>query len=493
LRKLTNEEFVARAKDIHGEKYKYDRCKYEHSLKKVEIFCPRHGYFEIKPSNHINNRQGCWHCGNESTGAKQRKPVDSVLKSILSKPNSDSYDFSLVKDFRNDRSEPVTVVCSVHGPYERTVRDILRSKYFGCKKCKIADDTFTKEVFVEKSSQAHGNYYSYEKVNYTKSHDPVIVTCPRHGDFDVAPYIHINGGGFCPSCTNGVSSYEIELAEYIKKEALHLEIKTTYRKMKGVWEIDILAESVGLAIEFDGLYWHSSAFKKDNYHLNKTNRVAEAGFRLLHIFEDEWRDNKEICKSMVLNALGATKRKIHARMCEPREVSPQEASKFLEDSHIQGNCASRHRYGLYRGGELVSIMTFGGNRICLGSRSKESEFELLRFCNSKFTTVVGGASKLFAHFRLAHNPLKVTSYCDKRWGTGRLYHALGFKRLKDTPPNYFYVRGGQRFGRFGFRKDILVAKGHDPKKTERQIMAELGYNRIYDCGSMKFEWKRQQA
>ena len=73
-----------------------------------------------------------------------------------------------------------------------------------------------------------------------------------------------------------------------------------------------------------------------------------------------------------------------------------------------------------------------------------------------------------------------------------LYHALGFKRLKDTPPNYFYTKGNKRLGRFGFRKSVLVAKGYDPNKTERQIMAELGYDRIYDCGNMKFEWKRQE-
>jgi hypothetical protein len=105
--------------------------------------------------------------------------------------------------------------------------------------------------------------------------------------------------------------------------------------------------------------------------------------------------------------------------------------------------------------------------------------------------VVGGASRLFKHFVQTQGPKKVTSYCDIRWGSGRLYEVLGFKRLKDTPPNYFYVKGGRRLGRFGFRKNLLVSQGYDPNKTEKQIMSDIGYSRIYDCGSMKFEWKNK--
>lgn len=493
MKKLTHEEFVSRAKKIYGDRYDYEQCKYEHSLKKVIISCRIHGPFKIKPSNHINNRQGCWHCGNESTGVKQKRTTTEIVNLIQAKPNSEAYDFSSIVGVNDYRSDLVTVVCKEHGSYERTVRDILRSKYFGCKKCKIADDTFTREIFIEKSSKTHDSRYSYDKVRYTKAHDPVVVTCPEHGDFVTAPYIHIKGGGFCPICVSHTSSYEIELADYIKNQFPDLPIKTTCKEIEGVSEVDIMVYSAKVALELDGLYWHSDIFKKKNYHLEKTVAVSKAGHRLIHIFEDEWRDKKDICKSMVANALGQTKTKIHARSCSVREVPSREASDFLQANHIQGRCASLYRYGLYKDEILVALMTFGGNRVCLGAKKKLSEYELLRFCNARFTSVVGGASKIFSHFVSAHQPQKVTSYCDKRWGTGGLYKTLGFKKAKDTPPNYFYVRGGKRFGRFGFRKNVLVAKGHDPNKTERQIMSDLGYNRIYDCGSMKFEWKRKQA
>lgn len=488
MRKLTTEEFIKRAIEIYGDKYDYSECIYRHSLEKVVVKCPTHGSFKIKPSNHINNRQGCWYCGNESTGEKQRRPIEFILKKIQEKPNSEMYDFSLIKKFRNDRDDLVPVTCSKHGYYERTLRDILRSRFFGCRKCKIADDTLTKETFVERSVAVHGDKYTYEKTEYTKSHDPVTITCRKHGDFTVAPYIHVAGGGFCPKCTIFVSSYETELSEYLKGEASGLTVETTVRGLKGIKELDILIKEKNLAIEFDGLYWHSDLFKKKSHHVLKTKRASELGIDLVHIFEDEWVEKKEICKSILKSKIGITSNKIHARKCKIKSVSPTEAKKFLESNHIQGFCPSKHRYGLYDDESLVALMTFGCNRVCLGSKPKKSEYELLRFCNLKHTSVIGGASRLFKHFVHTHAPNKITSYCDIRWGSGKLYEVLNFKRLKDTPPNYFYVKGGRRFGRFRFRKDALVAKGHDPNKTERQIMSEMGYIRIYDCGSMKFEW-----
>ena len=489
MKKLTNEEFIVKARAIHSDKYDYSDCSYEHSLKKVVVNCPAHGPFKINPSNHTNNKQGCWHCGNEATGTKQRRSLANVLDEIKSKPNSDSYDFSMIKDFKNDRIDLVSVRCLKHGMYERTLRDILRSRYFGCKKCKIADDTFTKEVFVERSRSLHGDKYTYEKTEYTKSHEPVTITCREHGDFTICPYVHMAGGGFCPRCTEFVSSYEKEIAEYLRNQSDEMVVQTTVRGLKGIKELDILIKDKNLAVEFDGLYWHSDIFKTRNYHIQKTKKAFDFGIRVIHIFEDEWVEKKEICKSILKNTIGLTEKKIYARKCEIKTVSPSEARSFLDANHIQGFCSSSHRYGLYNNGILVSLMTFGGNRICLGGKKKKSEYELLRFCNTRFSSVVGGASRLFKHFVQTQSPKKVTSYCDIRWGSGRLYEVLGFKRLKDTPPNYFYVKGGRRLGRFGFRKNLLVSQGYDPNKTEKQIMSDIGYSRIYDCGSMKFEWK----
>jgi hypothetical protein len=64
--------------------------------------------------------------------------------------------------------------------------------------------------------------------------------------------------------------------------------------------------------------------------------------------------------------------------------------------------------------------------------------------------------------------------------------------LYNTNVNYYYIKNGKKYNRFSFRKDVLISKGFDKSKTEACLMKELGYTRIYDCGSMKYEWKSTQ-
>lgn len=53
---LTTEEFIKKAKTIHGDKYNYSRVNYVNSRTKIKIICPVHGVFEQTPNNHL---RGC--------------------------------------------------------------------------------------------------------------------------------------------------------------------------------------------------------------------------------------------------------------------------------------------------------------------------------------------------------------------------------------------------------------------------------------------------
>lgn len=490
MRSLTNEEFIKRSIAIHGNRYDYSLTSYKHSLEKVIIICPLHGEFTIKPSNHINNKQGCSKCGDESTRSKLKKSSESVLGELMLKPGSENFCFDKVV-CNNSRLDIVDIKCNKHGWYKRSIKDITRSKYFGCVKCRIEDDTFTNEIFISKSSEAHNGIYLYDKVDYKTAHTPVVVTCKKHGDFTVVPHIHIKGEGFCPKCTDFVSSYEIELLNYLKSNAPDIEFESSVRNLKVVKEIDILCRDKNIAIEINGLYWHSDIFKDRKFHLEKTEKMNSIGYRLIHIFEHEWNYKKEICKSIILNAIGKSKEKIFARKCEIREVSYKDSKLFLEKNHIQGNCQSSIRYGLYHNDKLVSIMTFSKNRLCTKTKHIEGEYEMTRFCSALNTNIIGGASKLLNCFIKSKNPVKITSYCDKRFGTGKLYESIGFTKMKDSAPGYFYTKGGRAYGRFSFRKSKLVDGGYDKNKSESQIMRDLGYNKVWDCGCMKFVWSKK--
>jgi len=160
--------------------------------------------------------------------------------------------------------------------------------------------------------------------------------------------------------------------------------------------------------------------------------------------------------------------------------------KFLEQNHIQGSVGSQIKIGLYYNDELVSLMNFSKPRINIGGKKEEGTYELIRFSNKLNTTVVGGASKLLKYFERNYNPKEIISYADRRWSQGNLYTQLGFDFIHFSQPNYFYVKSKRRENRFGYRKSILVKQGFDKNKTEKEIMQERGFNRIYDCGTLKF-------
>ncbi len=209
---------------------------------------------------------------------------------------------------------------------------------------------------------------------------------------------------------------EKELSKYIRS-IYSDEIIENDRKMLDGKELDIYLPKKKIAFEFDGIYWHSELYKDKNYHIDKTNLCLERGIQLIHIFENEWIHKQDIVKSRITSLLGIST-KIYARKCECKEISYLESKEFLDENHIQGNCISKYRYGLYYNNELVSLMTFGKSRF-------KDEFELLRFCNKKYENIIGGASKLFFHFLKDHEEInEIISYADRRWSIGNLYQKL---------------------------------------------------------------------
>ena len=250
-------------------------------------------------------------------------------------------------------------------------------------------------------------------------------------------------------------------------------------------ELDIFIPSHNIAIEFDGLYWHSELYKPSNYHLNKTELCEKQGIQLIHIFEDEWLFKKDIVKSRLLNILGLTPNKIYGRKTIIKEVSPKESKEFLNNNHLQGSTNASIKLGLYYNNELVSVMLFNKPRLGIGVTY--DGYELSRFCNKLNTSVIGGADKLLKYFIKTYQPKEIISYADRRWSQGNLYEKLGFNFIHNSKPNYFYINQNVREYRFNYRKNILVKQGYDINKTEREIMLDRKIYRIYDCGAKLYK------
>jgi len=297
-------------------------------------------------------------------------------------------------------------------------------------------------------------------------------------------------------CTNCFprhrSNIEEELYKYLVNEC-KLNIIQNSRSFIKPYEIDFYHLKKKIGIELNGLYYHSvtSGNKQKNYHLNKTEMCIDNGIKLIQIFEDEWRNKKEIVKERLKYILNvkSNKQKIYARKCIVKEIITKEKNEFLNKYHTQGQDISKVKLGLFYNEKLISVMTFGGLRIALGQKQKkENNFELIRFCNNYNYLIVGSAGKLLSYFVKNYNPIKIISYADRRWSTGNLYEKLGFKKVSNGTPNYWYTNDYKhRLHRFNFTKKQLINAGADVNKTEWEIMQENKYDKIWDCGSLKYE------
>lgn len=473
--------FVEKAIKVHGDTYNYGEVIYRGSKENIKIICKAHGCFLQTPSNHLQGK-GCPKCGGEKANEEKRYTTSYFIKESNKIHNGFyNYDNSIYTSF-NDR---IDIECPIHGVFSAHA-GFHMNRGTGCPECgkekSALSRTSNTEEFVEKALKRHNGFYKYSKVDYKNINLPVIITCPKHGDFKQKPSHHLQGKG-CTKCRSNKSKLERELYETILN---HIKAESSNKKILDGYEIDIYVPEKKIGIEFDGLYFHSDAFVDKYYHVDKTKLAKEKGVTLIHVFEDEWRYKKSIVKSRLLNILGKTPNRIYGRNCEIKEVSSKDTTKFLNENHLQGTAGAKVRIGLYYNDELVSLMTFGGLRINLGQKRTDGHYELTRFCNKINTNVIGGASKLFKYFVDNYSPKQIISYADYRWSNGDMYEKLGFDFVKLTPPNYFYMKGRNRENRFKYRKSELVRMGHDKDKTEKQIMEELGYKRIYDCGALKY-------
>jgi len=159
--------------------------------------------------------------------------------------------------------------------------------------------------------------------------------------------------------------------------------------------------------------------------------------------------------------------------------------EFLNNNHLQGFAGSSIKLGLFHENELVSLMTFGKTRF-----SKKYEYEMIRFCNKKFISVVGSASKLYKYFINNYKPKNIVSYADRRYSNGNLYKQLGFEFSHFSNPNYWYCNNSSYnlYSRIKFQKHKLhnLLENFDVNKSEVKNMTDNHYRRIFDCGNMIF-------
>lgn len=284
------------------------------------------------------------------------------------------------------------------------------------------------------------------------------------------------------------SKEEKEIKKYISDSGLPCK---TDRHILNGREIDIFIPSKNFGIEYNGNKWHTEWYgKKDkNYHLLKLEECKKKDINLITIFEDEYMYHKEIVLNKIshmlhINNVGLSK--IYARKCEIKEIHSYEANNFLEKYHIQGGVKATLFIGAFYENKLIGVMSF---------ILRNNLWELTRFATDYNYICCGVGGKLFAYMLKVYNPHKIISFADRRWTINEndnLYTKLGFQFEYFTKPNYTYYNSSvdryKRFHKFNFRKNRLLKKypNMNPNLTETEMVKHLGYDRIWDCGLIKY-------
>jgi Fe-S cluster biogenesis protein NfuA len=185
-KKSNTEKFIEKARKVHGDKYDYSLVEYIGCKDKVKIICPEHGVFEQVASNHLSG--GCANC------PRKKSTTEKFIKKAI-KLHGDKYDYSLVNYI--SAVDKVQIICAEHGVFEQVASTHLSGS--GCVKC--SKNVITKKQFIEKAREVHGDKYDYSLVEYINSITKVKIICPEHGEFEHLPSPHLRGAAGCKKCS----------------------------------------------------------------------------------------------------------------------------------------------------------------------------------------------------------------------------------------------------------------------------------------------------
>ena len=217
------EEFIIKAKKIHGNKYNYDLVKYLLNKSKVKIFCNIcNKIFLQSPITHLRGA-GCFIC---AINATKSNIEDFILKAR--KIHDNKYNYDLVK-YVNSRTK-VKILCNdCNNTFLINPNNHLSG--VGCSVCANLNKKSNKEEFVKKSKKIYGDKFNYDLVEYVDCKIGVKILCNDCNNiFLRPPNDHLRNKG-CLQCKKFTTQQFVLKAIEVHGDKYNYDL-SDYKSMK---------------------------------------------------------------------------------------------------------------------------------------------------------------------------------------------------------------------------------------------------------------------
>ena len=474
------------------------------SAKKIEFRCPKGHIFtsEVRKQTGYKNAKitNCPTCAGRKSHTKQ--PLAITLKPELLDECTDP---KTLKTLTAGSGVVLTwrcTACAKEHTYPMSVRRKMKSKRCPVQNGKLIVPGINDLATTHPDLAASLVDQSLATQVSRGSEHTLTWRCSQGHTYEAPVYARVAGNG-CPHCyTGGTSKLEAEILSVVKALIPSAQHHATINGH----EVDILAND--LAIEVNGLFWHSDGIVKDPMrHKRKRDAVLAQGYRFHAVWEDQWRNAKPIVINTLASRLHARDRlehayaaaklpyikpqRYHARKLRLGTLSHAEAQEFFAAHHIQGATVLTTTYALFHEDTPVAALGLRSARHNARLHRREGEWEIQRYATSAH--VPGGFSKLLAYAQKELSPQKWITFAAHDVSDGNLYERCGFTLESTIPPTYSYTGSpharNQRVPKESFqlstfkkRDDLLYEEGW----TEREAALANGLLRIYDYGKSKY-------
>lgn len=547
------DQFINNAMETHGHRYDYSSVIYVNAHTKVDIICSRHGHFQQIPRKHIRG-SNCPECAREHSNDYRRTTVDQFL---IKANKVHSYKYTYFINKINNIRTRISIRCPNHGEFTQSIISHLQGH--GCSKCNksshiklVSEFKYDTDWFISKARLTHGSKYDYSLVNYNKSHQKIIIRCPKHGQFEQVAREHLVGHG-CNKCgimtlrhnnarttdefiklANDIhnNKYDYSESKYINKETKvaiicsehgefeqtphhhingqgcpkcymssgHTSILRFIYTMINSNLVTINNRDLLSPYEID-IYIQSYRLGIEFHGLywHSYNRRETVSEQYRHYKKADIAANADITMLQIYenewnNQSDLLKSMISNKlMLSDKLYARNFRIAVVDNTDIKPFYSLNHIQGHRNSKINIALMDNDSNIVACMSFSKHHRFdyELIRYACVIDCCVVGGPSRLFTYFVRNYCPRSVLSYADRRYSRAEMYLKLGFRCDGVTKPNYCYVSGNKVYSRHKFQKHRLSSKldKYDSQLSESVNMFANGYRRLWDAGHYRMIWK----